>query len=167
VGLVLSFIAAVMQFWILDVDRYFHSPLVYGGWLLSILSVFVFTAGLILSGFAIQRTNALPRARSLILIVGSSICPPPFSRDRTLSSTLMALSLGSCSMAAFRSPWTYVGCGWATSFSPPPAARRQRYLIRRGRLNRLPCCNPRAEATPPNNSMEPTRPARVSHFMRY
>jgi len=75
VGLALSFIAAVMQFWILDVDKYFHSPLVYGGWLLSIVSAFVFTAGLILAGIDIQKTNALPRARSLILIVGILYLP--------------------------------------------------------------------------------------------
>ena len=75
VGLAFSFIAAVMQFWILDVDKYFHSPLVYGGWLLSIVSAFVFTAGLILAGIDIQKTNALPRARSLILIVGILYLP--------------------------------------------------------------------------------------------
>ena len=75
VGLALWFIAAVMQFWILDVDLYFHSPLVYGGWLLSIVSLFVLTVGLVLAGIDVQRTNALPQARSLILVIGILLLP--------------------------------------------------------------------------------------------
>jgi len=74
-GLALWFIAGVMQFWILDVDLYFHSPLVYGGWLLSIVSLFVLTAGLVLAGIDVQRTDALPQARSLILIIGILLLP--------------------------------------------------------------------------------------------
>jgi hypothetical protein len=65
-GIALSFMAAVMQVWILDPDKYFHSPLVYGGWLLSILSLFVFTVGLILAGINMRRANALPQGRSLV-----------------------------------------------------------------------------------------------------
>ncbi len=74
-GLALWFISAVMQFWILDVDRYFHSPLVYGGWLLSLVSLLVLTAGLVLTGIAVQRANALPQARSLILVTGVLLLP--------------------------------------------------------------------------------------------
>jgi hypothetical protein len=74
-GLATWFIAAVMQYWILDIDEYFHSPLVYGGWLLSIASVFVLTAGLVLAGIDIQRANAFPRARSLILMIGILLLP--------------------------------------------------------------------------------------------
>ena len=64
-GLGLWFVAGVMQFWILDVDVYFHSPLVYGGWLLSLVSLLVLAAGLVLAGIAVHRSNALPPARSL------------------------------------------------------------------------------------------------------
>lgn len=74
-GLALSFIAAVMQFWILDVDTYFDSPLVLGGWLLSLVSVLVLTAGLVLAGLDIQRANALPRGRSVILLMGVLLVP--------------------------------------------------------------------------------------------
>jgi hypothetical protein len=74
-GLAMNFTASVMQYWILDVDEYFHSPLVYGGWLLSIASVFVLTAGLVLGGIDIQRANALPRARSLVLLIGILLLP--------------------------------------------------------------------------------------------
>lgn len=77
-GLALWFMSAVMQFWILDVDRYFHSPLVYGGWLLSLVSLLVLTAGLGLAGLDVQRTNALPRARSLILMIGIILLPTIF-----------------------------------------------------------------------------------------
>jgi hypothetical protein len=74
-GLALSFMGAAMQYWILDIDAYFHSPLVYGGWLLSIVSAFVLTAGLVLAGIDIQRENALPRARSLVLMIGILLLP--------------------------------------------------------------------------------------------
>jgi hypothetical protein len=74
-GLALWFMSAVMQFWILDVDRYFHSPLVYGGWLLSLVSLLVLTAGLGLAGVDVRRANALPRARSLILVIGITLLP--------------------------------------------------------------------------------------------
>ena len=75
VGLSLWFIAAVMQFWILDVDRYFYSPLVTGGWILSLVSLLVLTVGLVLAGIAVQRANALPPARSLILTLGILLLP--------------------------------------------------------------------------------------------
>lgn len=78
VGLALSFVAAVMQFWILDVDKYFHSPLVLGGWFLSLLSVFISTVGLIFAGRDIGRTNALPRGRFLVLIIGLLTLPTFF-----------------------------------------------------------------------------------------
>jgi hypothetical protein len=78
VGLVLSFVAAVMQFWILDVDRYFHSPLVLGGWLLSLLAFFISTVGLIFAGLDSGRTNALPRGRFLVLIIGLLALPTFF-----------------------------------------------------------------------------------------
>ncbi len=74
-GLALWFISAVMQFWILDVDRYFHSPLVYGGWLLSLVALLVLTTGLVLAGIAVQRADALPQARSLILVLGVLLLP--------------------------------------------------------------------------------------------
>jgi hypothetical protein len=74
-GLALWFTAQVMQVWILDPDVYFYSPLVYGGWLLSIVSYFVLAAGLVLAGTDIQRASALPRGRSLILIIGILMVP--------------------------------------------------------------------------------------------
>jgi hypothetical protein len=74
-GLALWFTAQVMQVWILDPDANFHSPLVFGGWLLSVASYFVLAAGLVLAGIDIQRANALPRARSLILIMGILLVP--------------------------------------------------------------------------------------------
>jgi hypothetical protein len=77
-GLASWFISAVMQFWILDVDRYLHSPLVYGGWLLSLVSLLVLTAGLVLAGIDVQRANALPRPRSLILVIGIILLPTIF-----------------------------------------------------------------------------------------
>ena len=74
-GLALWFTAQVMQVWILDPDAYFDSPLVYGGWLLSVVSYFVLAAGLVLAGIDIQRANALPRGRSSILIAGILLVP--------------------------------------------------------------------------------------------
>jgi hypothetical protein len=75
IGLALWFVGAVMQFWILDVERYFYSPLVYGGWLLSLVSLLVLTAGLALAGIVVQRADALPPARPLILIIGMLLLP--------------------------------------------------------------------------------------------
>ncbi|MES2208871.1 MAG: hypothetical protein V4515_01630 [Chloroflexota bacterium] len=69
-GFAMSFVAHVMQNWILNPNVYFHSPVVYGGWLLSIAAVFVMTAGLIVAGIGVMRSNALPRERSLLLIIG-------------------------------------------------------------------------------------------------
>jgi len=69
-GLAMWFLAQVMQYWILDIDKYFYSPLVYGGWLLQIVALFVLTAGLLLAGVDVQRANALRRGRSLILVMG-------------------------------------------------------------------------------------------------
>lgn len=95
-GLALWFIAALMQFWILDVDRYFHSPLVLGGWFLSILSLFVLTAGLVLAGIDIQRSIALPRGGSLILVSGILLLPTVLLQvflvqhsDRSLAAKLL------------------------------------------------------------------------------
>ena len=74
-GLALWFTSQVMQVWILDPDVDFHSPLVYGGWLLSLASYFVLAGGLVLAGIDVQRANALPGGRSLILIVGILLLP--------------------------------------------------------------------------------------------
>ncbi|MEO8463400.1 MAG: hypothetical protein ABI555_09315 [Chloroflexota bacterium] len=77
-GLGMWFVAQVMQVWILDPDRYFHSPLIYGGWLLSLASLFVLTVGLVLAGIDIRRADARPRGRSLILILGILFLPTVF-----------------------------------------------------------------------------------------
>lgn len=74
-GLTSSFVAAVMQYWILDIDLYFYSPLIYGGWLLSLASVVVLSAGLILAGVDIARADALPGGRFLILVAGLILVP--------------------------------------------------------------------------------------------
>jgi hypothetical protein len=81
-GLALSFISAVMQsasgaddLWGLDREAYFRSPLVQGGWLLSIAAVFVLTAGLVVAGIAIQRADALPQGRTLNLTMGILLLP--------------------------------------------------------------------------------------------
>ena len=70
VGFAMSFVAQVMQNWILNPNEYFHSPVVYGGWLLSLAAVLVTTVGLIVAGIGVMRTNALPRSRFLLLIIG-------------------------------------------------------------------------------------------------
>ena len=74
-GLALSFIATVMQYWVVDINTYFHSPVVYGGWLLSLAAVFVLAAGLVLAGIDIRRADALPRGRSLVLLIGILLVP--------------------------------------------------------------------------------------------
>jgi hypothetical protein len=74
-GLALWFTSQAMQVWIVDPDVYFHSPLVYGGWLLSLASYFVLAVGLVLAGIDVQRTNALPGGRPLILIIGILLVP--------------------------------------------------------------------------------------------
>ena len=74
-GLSLSFTAAVMQNLIVDPDRYFHSPPVYYGWLLSLLAIFVLAVGLVVAGIDIRRSNALPRARSMVLVAGIILVP--------------------------------------------------------------------------------------------
>ncbi len=75
VGLALSFVGGVMQFWILDVDTYFTSPLVLGGWLLWLLSLLIATTGLIIAGLGIARTDALLGARYLVLVIGLLALP--------------------------------------------------------------------------------------------
>lgn len=65
-------LASVMQNWMAAA---FYSPLVTGGWLLSIASYFVVAAGLVLAGIDVQRANALPRGRSVILIAGILLVP--------------------------------------------------------------------------------------------
>lgn len=75
VGFAMSFVAHVMQNWILNPNEYFHSPVVYGGWLLSLAAVLVMTAGLIVAGMGVARTNALPRGRFLLLIIGIILLP--------------------------------------------------------------------------------------------
>ncbi len=72
IGLSLFFIASVMQYWS---GAGFYTSMVYGGWLLSILSVFVLAVGLVLAGIDIQRGNALPRGRSVVLIAGILLVP--------------------------------------------------------------------------------------------
>ncbi len=123
-GLAMSFLAAVMQFWILDVE-YFHSPLVYGGWLLSLLSLLVLTAGLILAGIAVQRANALPSARPLILIIGILLLPTVFLQvdlvQHSDDSVLTKLLYGSISVP-YDLCWAWLG--WvlfARSGDPRPA----------------------------------------------
>ena len=74
-GLGMWFVAQVMVVWILDPVRYFRSPLVYGGWLLSLASIFVLTVGLVLAGIDIRKAHALPRGRSLILTIGILLLP--------------------------------------------------------------------------------------------
>lgn len=71
-GLALFFIASVMQNW-MGAD--FYSPMVYGGWLLSLASVLLLAVGLVLAGIDIQRANSLPRGRSVILIAGILLVP--------------------------------------------------------------------------------------------
>ena len=75
VGLALSFVGGVMQFWILDVDTYFYSPLVLGGWLLWLLGLLIATTGLIIAGLDIARTDALPGTRYLVLVIGLLALP--------------------------------------------------------------------------------------------
>lgn len=126
-GLALWFISSVMQFWILDVDRYFHSPLVYGGWLLSLASLLVLTTGLILAGMAVQRADALPQARSLILLIGILLLPTialqVYLVQHSDGSLLTKLLYGSLSV-----PWDlcWVSLGYivfAASRDPEPALR--------------------------------------------
>lgn len=111
-GLALSFMAAVMQFWILDVDKYFHSPLVYNGWLLSIVSLFVLTTGLVLAGIEVQRANALPRARSLILMIGILLLPTallhPYVVQQSDGSLFSQLLYGSLSVP-YDLCWAWLG----------------------------------------------------------
>jgi uncharacterized membrane protein (DUF485 family) len=72
IGLGLFFIASVMQNWM---GAGFYSSMVYGGWLLSLLSLIVLAVGLVLAGIDIRRSNALPRGRSVILIAGILLVP--------------------------------------------------------------------------------------------
>ena len=100
VGLAMLFLSWVMQYWILNPDAYFHSPVVYGGWLLSIAAVLVVTPGLIMAGLDVARANALPGERFLILIIGvlwlpSAILHPLLvgQSDGSLASKLLYGSL--------------------------------------------------------------------------
>jgi uncharacterized membrane protein (DUF485 family) len=72
VGLALYLVASVMQNW-MGAD--FYSSMVLGGWLLSILSVFVLALGLVLAGIDILRANALPRGRLVVLMAGILLVP--------------------------------------------------------------------------------------------
>lgn len=74
-GIAMWFVSSVMQYWLADIERDFYTPMVYNGWLLSILSVFVLTAGLVGAGIDVQRTRALPQGTSLILIIGILMLP--------------------------------------------------------------------------------------------
>jgi hypothetical protein len=71
-GLALFFVASAMQYW---TGAGFYTPMVYGGWLLSLASYFVLAAGLVVAGIDVRRANALPRGRSLILILGILLVP--------------------------------------------------------------------------------------------
>ena len=100
VGLALSFVGGVMQFWILDVDTYFYSPLVLGGWLLWLLSLLIATTGLIIAGLGIARADALPGARYVVLVIGLLALPTfflqpwvVFNSDDSLSWRLLYGSL--------------------------------------------------------------------------
>ncbi len=81
IGLALSFVGGVMQFWILDVDTYFSSPLVLGGWILWLLSLLITTIGLIIAGADIARAHAMPGARYLVLVIGLLALPTFFLRS--------------------------------------------------------------------------------------
>lgn len=74
-GIAMWFVSSAMQYWLADIERDFYTPMVYNGWLLSILSVFVLTAGLVGAGIDVQRTRALPQGASLILIIGILMLP--------------------------------------------------------------------------------------------
>lgn len=74
-GAAMWFASSAMQYWLADIERDFYTPMVYNGWLLSILSVFVLTAGLIAAGIDVQRARALPRGTSLILVIGILTLP--------------------------------------------------------------------------------------------
>ena len=71
-GLVLFFFASVMQNW---TGAGFYTPMVYGGWLLSLVSLLILAVGLVLAGIDVRRSNALPRGRSAILIAGILLVP--------------------------------------------------------------------------------------------
>ena len=124
-GLALWFIAGVMQFWILDVDRYFHSPLVYGGWLLSLVSLLILTVGLVLAGTDIQRAKALLRASSVILITGVLLLPTivvqVYLVEHSDDSLLTKLIYGSLSVP-YDLCWAWLGYVlFAASHDPEPA----------------------------------------------
>jgi hypothetical protein len=74
-ALALAFVANVMQFWILDVDVYFSSPLIFGGWILSVLANLLATLGLVLAGVDIWRKDPLANGRSVLLIIGLVALP--------------------------------------------------------------------------------------------
>ncbi len=74
-GVALWFIANAIQFWILDTVKDFYTPMMLGGWLLSLVSYLVLATGLVLAGIDIQRADALPGGRSVVLIAGILLVP--------------------------------------------------------------------------------------------
>jgi hypothetical protein len=74
VGFALWFAAGIMQTWILDPDRYFYSPLVQGGWYLSLFAMLITALGMIGGGLAIARRAALP-GPSVVLLIGLLALP--------------------------------------------------------------------------------------------
>jgi hypothetical protein len=80
-GALLSFVAGVLQFWILDVDVYFYSPLVFGGWILALVSYLVLAIGLVLAGLSLRRSNAVAGGGSVVLLIGLLALPTLFIRS--------------------------------------------------------------------------------------
>ena len=102
VGLALFFVSSVMQFSILDPNTYFHSTLVMGGWLLSIVAYLVTAAGLLLAGQDIARTRALARGRYLVLAIGLLAVPTLVAQSwvvgQSLDTSAWRLIFGSVSL---------------------------------------------------------------------
>jgi hypothetical protein len=69
-GLTATFVSSVMQYWIADPVVHFNSALVIGGWLLSVVGLFVTVIGLILAGLDITRSRALSQGTNLVLAIG-------------------------------------------------------------------------------------------------
>lgn len=74
-GVALWLIANAIQFWILDTVKDFYTPTMLGGWLLSLASYLLLATGLVLAGIDIQRADALPGGRSVVLIAGIVLVP--------------------------------------------------------------------------------------------
>jgi hypothetical protein len=73
-GVALWFIANVIQFWMLDTVKQFYSPMMLGGWVLSLVSYLVLATGLVVAGIEIQRAQALPGG-SVVLAAGILLLP--------------------------------------------------------------------------------------------